>query len=91
MLFITVLATCIVVAPLLAQQRGMFRTLVGLLPVRALTGGESKACDSSTSESSNSTGRIVAIFCLSTAIYFAGWMADTLEILPRLASAWNAD
>ncbi len=31
--------------------------------------------------SSNSTAKIAAISLLSTAAYFGGWMADTLEIL----------
>ena len=37
MLCITVLATCTVLSLFWLQQRGMFRTLVALLPVRALT------------------------------------------------------
>ena len=80
MLFITVLATSIVVALFWLQQRGMFRTLAALLPVRALKRrAESlRQLDDRIFEFYRKDRRH---FLLSTAIYFAGWMADTLEIL----------
>ena len=80
MLCITVLATCIVLSLFWLQQRGMFRTLVALLPVRALTRrAESlRQLDDRIFEFYRKDRRH---FLLSTATYFAGWIADTLEIL----------
>lgn len=79
MLSITVLATCIVLSLFWLQQRGMFRTLVGFLPVRALTRrAESlRQLDDRIFEFYRKDRRH---FLLSTATYFAGWLADTLEI-----------
>jgi putative membrane protein len=80
MLTITALAALIVVLLIWLQQRGMFRTLTALLPVRALT----KRAESFR----RLDERIFEFyrkdrlhFLLSTAAYFAGWIADTLEIL----------
>jgi putative membrane protein len=80
MLTITVLAAVLVALLIWLQQRGMFRTLSALLPVRALT----KRAESLR----RLDERIFEFyrkdrlhFLLSTAAYFAGWIADTLEIL----------
>jgi len=80
MLCITVFATCIVLLLFRLQQRGMFRTLVTFLPVRALTRrAESlRQLDDRIFEFYRKDRRH---FLLSTATYFAGWLADTLEIL----------
>ena len=80
MLSITVLATCIVVSLFWLQQRGMFRTLAALLPVRALTrrAEHLRRLDDRIFEFYRKDRRH---FLLSTATYFAGWLADTLEIL----------
>ena len=80
MLAITALAAVIVGLLFWLQQRGMFRTLSAVLPVRALT---------TRAESLRRLDeRIFEFyrkdrlhFLLSTAAYFAGWIADTLEIL----------
>jgi len=80
MLTITALAAVIVALLIWLQQRGMFRTLSAILPVRALT----KRAESLR----RLDERIFEFyrkdrlhFLLSTAAYFAGWIADTLEIL----------
>lgn len=80
MLTITALAAVIVALLIWLQQRGMFRTLSAILPVRALT----KRAESLR----RLDDRIFEFyrkdrlhFLLSTAAYFAGWIADTLEIL----------
>lgn len=80
MLAITALATTIVALLFWLQRRGMFRTLTALLPVRALTNRAEKL--------RQLDDRIFEFyrkdrshFALSTAAYFGGWMADTLEIL----------
>ncbi len=80
MLTITALAAVIVALLFWLQQRGMFRTLSALLPVRALTTrAESlRRLDERIFEFYRKDRRH---FLLSTAAYFAGWMADTLEIL----------
>lgn len=80
MLFITVLATCIVLSLFWLQQRGMFRTLGALIPVRALTRrAESlRQLDDRIFEFYRKDRRH---FLLSTVTYFVGWLADTLEIL----------
>ena len=80
MLAITALATAIVALLFWLQQRGMFRTLTALLPVRALTNrAESlRQLDDRIFEFYRKDRRH---FVLSTAAYFGGWMADTLEIL----------
>ena len=80
LLSITVVATCIVVALFWLQQRGLFRLLVTILPIRALTSraqhlGE---LDDRIFEFYRKDRRH---FLLSTATYFAGWLADSLEIL----------
>lgn len=80
MLTITALAAVLVGLLFWLQQRGMFRTLSAILPVRALT---------TRAESLRRLDdRIFEFyrkdrlhFLLSTAAYFAGWIADTLEIL----------
>ncbi|HWM23205.1 MAG TPA: lysylphosphatidylglycerol synthase domain-containing protein [Chthoniobacterales bacterium] len=80
MLTITALAAVIVALLIWLQQRGMFRTLTALLPVPALK----KRADSLR----RLDERIFEFyrkdrlhFLLSTGAYFAGWIADTLEIL----------
>lgn len=80
MLAITAMATCIVASLFWLQQRGMFRTLAALLPLRALR----KRAESLR----QLDDRIFEFyrkdrghFLLSTATYFGGWMADTIEIL----------
>ncbi len=80
MLAITALAAVIVALLIWLQQRGMFRTLSAILPVRALT--------KRTESLQRLDERIFEFyrkdrfhFLLSTAAYFAGWIADTLEIL----------
>ncbi len=80
MLAITALATCIVISLFWLQQRGMFRTLVSLVPMRALTSrAESLGqLDDRIFEFYRKDRRH---FLLSTATYFAGWLADSLEIL----------
>jgi putative membrane protein len=80
MLTITALATAIVALLIWLQQRGMFRTLGAILPVRALTKrAESlQRLDERIFEFYRKHRRH---FVLSTAAYFSGWMADTLEIL----------
>jgi len=80
MLLITALATAIVLLLLWLQRRGMFRTLAAVLPVRALTTrGESlRQLDERIFEFYRKDRRH---FALSTAAYFSGWMADSLEIL----------
>ena len=90
MLAITVLATCLVLSLFWLQQRGMFRTLVAFLPVRALTSrAESlRQLDDRIFEFYRKDRRH---FLLSTATYFAGWLADSSRNFARLASAGNAD
>lgn len=80
MLTITALAIAIVALLVWLQQRGMFSTLAVLLPVRALTKrAESlRQLDNRIFEFYRKDRRH---FVLSTAAYFGGWMADTLEIL----------
>lgn len=80
MLIITALAIAIVALLVWLQQRGMFSTLAALLPVRALTRrAESlRQLDNRIFEFYRKDRRH---FMLSTAVYFGGWMADTLEIL----------
>ena len=80
MLTITALAAVIVALLIWLQQRGLFRTLTALLPVRALTNrAESfRRLDERIFEFYRKDRRH---FLLSTASYFGGWMADTLEIL----------
>jgi uncharacterized protein (TIRG00374 family) len=80
MLTITALAAVIVGMLFWLQQRGMFRTLSAILPVRALTQrAESlRRLDDRIFEFYRKDR---LHFLLSTAAYFAGWIADTLEIL----------
>jgi glycosyltransferase 2 family protein len=80
MLTISALAIAIVALLVWLQQRGMFSTLAALLPVRALTKrAESlRQLDNRIFEFYRKDRRH---FILSTAAYFGGWMADTLEIL----------
>ena len=80
MLAITALATTIVALLFWLQQRGMFRTLAGVLPVRALRrrAAHLRQLDDRIFEFYRKDRRH---FVLSTAAYFGGWMADTLEIL----------
>jgi uncharacterized membrane protein YbhN (UPF0104 family) len=80
MLTITALAIAVVASLVWLQQRGMFSTLATLLPVRALTKrAESlRQLDNRIFEFYRKDRRH---FVLSTAAYFGGWMADTLEIL----------
>lgn len=80
MLAITALAIAIVVLLIWLQQRGMFRTLAAVLPVRALTKRTEslRRLDDRIFEFYRKDRRH---FVLSTAAYFGGWMADTLEIL----------
>jgi putative membrane protein len=80
MLTITALATAIVALLIWLQQRGMFSTLAALLPVRALTrrAENLRQLDNRLFEFYRKDRRH---FMLSTAAYFGGWMADTLEIL----------
>lgn len=80
MLAITALATTIVALLFWLQRRGMFRTLTALLPLRVLTNRAERL--------RQLDERIFQFyrkdrphFVLSTAAYFGGWMADTLEIL----------
>lgn len=80
MLIITALATALVVTLLWLQRRGMFGTLAAVLPLRALKNRAEKL--------RQLDERIFEFyrkdrphFVLSTAAYFGGWMADTLEIL----------
>ena len=80
MLAIALLATAIVAMLFWLQRRGMFRTLAAVLPVRALTSrAESlRQLDDRIFEFYRKDRRH---FALSTAAYFCGWMADSLEIL----------
>lgn len=80
MLTITGLAAIIVALLIWLQQRGMFQTLSAILPVRALTmRAESlRRLDDRIFEFYRKDR---LHFLLSTAAYFAGWIADTLEIL----------
>lgn len=80
MLTITALAAVIVGLLFWLQQRGMFRTLSAILPVRALTQrAESlRRLDERIFEFYRKDR---LHFLLSTVAYFAGWIADTLEIL----------
>lgn len=80
MLIITALATGLVALLLWLQRRGMFRTLAAILPLRALKNRAERL--------RQLDERIFEFyrkdrphFVLSTAAYFGGWMADTLEIL----------
>ena len=80
MLAITALATAIVALLFWLQRRGMFRTLTALLPVRALRNRAERLrqLDDRIFDFYRKDRRH---FALSTAAYFGGWMADTLEIL----------
>ena len=80
MLTISALAIAVVALLIWLQQRGMFSTLAAVLPVRALTRrAESlRQLDNRIFEFYRKDRRH---FALSTAAYFGGWMADTLEIL----------
>jgi len=80
MLAITALATCIVASLFWLQQRGMFRTIAALLPLRVLQkrAQSLEELDDRIFEFYRKDRRH---FLASTATYFAGWMADTLEIL----------
>ena len=80
MFIITALAAAIVALLFWLQRRGMFRTLAAVLPLRALTNRAERL--------RQLDERIFEFyrkdrphFVLSTAAYFGGWMADTLEIL----------
>jgi len=79
-LIITALATGLVALLFWLQRRGMFRTLVAVLPLRAL---KNRAASLQQLDQ-----RIFEFyrkdrphFVMSAAAYFGGWMADTLEIL----------
>jgi putative membrane protein len=79
MLAMTALAIALVALLFWLQQRGMFRTLVAILPIRALT--------SRADSLRQLDERIFEFyrndrphFALSTAAYLSGWMADSLEI-----------
>jgi uncharacterized protein (TIRG00374 family) len=80
LLVITTLAVVIVALLFLLQKRGMFRTLGALLPIRALkTRAESlRQLDDRLFDFYRKDRHH---FLLSTATYFAGWCADTMEIL----------
>ena len=80
MLAITVLATGIMALLFWLQWRGMFRTLAAVLPVRALRSrAESlRQLDERIFEFYRKDRRH---FAFSTAAYFCGWLADSLEIL----------
>jgi uncharacterized membrane protein YbhN (UPF0104 family) len=80
MLAMTALAIALVGLLFWVQQRGMFRTLVKILPIRALT--------SRADSLRQLDERIFEFyrndrphFALSTAAYLSGWLADSLEIL----------
>ena len=80
MLTITALAAVIVALLIWLQQRGMFRTLTAILPLRALTNRAEtlRRLDARIFEFYRKDRRH---FVLATAAYLAGWIADTLEIL----------
>ena len=80
LLIITALAAGLVALLLWLQRRGLFRTLTAILPLRVLTGRADRL--------RQLDERIFEFyrkdrphFILSTAAYFGGWMADTIEIL----------
>ena len=80
LLVITAVAAAIVVLLIWLQQRGLFRTLINLLPMRALRkhAENLRHLDHRIFEFYRKDRRH---FVLSVAAYFGGWMADTLEIL----------
>jgi len=80
LLCITVLAAAIVALMFALQKRGMFRTLIALVPIRALTkhAASLRELDTRIFDFYRNDRRS---FFLSTGSYFAGWIADSLEIL----------
>lgn len=80
MWLVTTLAASILGLIFWLQQRGMFRTAAAIFPFKALTRrAESlQKLDASIFDFYRKDRRH---FLLSTATYFAGWMADTIEIL----------
>ena len=80
LLIITALAAALVALLLWVQRRGMFRMLVAVFPVRALTNRAERLrqLDDRLFEFYRNDR---PHFVLSSAAYFGGWMADTIEIL----------
>lgn len=80
MLLITAFGVVVVVLLFLLQRRGMFRTLSALVPIRALSSrAESlRQLDERLFDFYRKDRRH---FLFSTTTYFAGWLADTIEIL----------
>jgi len=79
MLAMTALAIALVALLFWVQQRGMFRTLIKILPIRALTSRADmlRQLDERIFEFYRNDR---PHFALSTAAYLSGWMADSLEI-----------
>lgn len=76
----TVLAMAVVALLFWLQQRGMFRTLIAILPIRALKSRSEilRQLDERIFEFYRNDR---PHFALSTAAYLSGWLADSLEIL----------
>ena len=80
MLAMTALAIALVALLFWLQQRGMFRTLIAILPIRALRSRADilRQLDERIFEFYRHDR---PHFALSTAAYLSGWLADSLEIL----------
>ena len=76
----TVLAMAVVALLFWLQQRGMFRTLIAILPIRALK-SRSEILRQLDERIFEFYRHDRPHFALSTAAYLSGWLADSLEIL----------
>lgn len=79
LLCVTVLAAAIVALLFALQRRGMFRTLLAVVPIGALTrhAASLRELDTRIFDFYRNDRRHLLF---STSAYFAGWMADALEI-----------
>jgi glycosyltransferase 2 family protein len=80
MLAMTALAIALVGLLFWLQQRGMFRTLVKILPIRALR-SRAEVLQQLDERIFEFYRNDRPHFALSTAAYLSGWLADSLEIL----------